>query len=216
MSSKPVLNCDKWSIMHTNIRGFDSKVLSLQTMVDGADIVTINETFLKNNRKLRLPGFTCYNRNRINVHGGGIATCVNNKDAIDTLKVSEGLNEEEFLVTRHGQFATAINVINIYGQQECRTGREKLKESWGNILKEIVKIETKGELIVVIGDLNRHVGDIIEGNEKDKTSFGGQQVKDLIDTGKYTLVNATNKVVGGPYTRYMIPLIPKMRTNNLY
>ena len=116
--------------MHTNIRGYDSKVLSLQTMVDRADIVTINETFLKNYRKLKLPGFTCFNMNRKNVHGGGIATCVRNKDAIHTLKVIEGLDDDEFLVTRHGQFATAINVMNIYGQQECRTGREKLEQNW--------------------------------------------------------------------------------------
>ena len=156
LSSKNVLRCDKWSIMHTNIRGYDSKVLSLQTMVDRADIVKINETFLKNYRKLKLPGFTCFNMNRKNVHGGGIATCVRNKDAIHTLKVIEGLDDDEFLVTRHGQFATAINVMNIYGQQECRTGREKLQQNWDNIMKEIVKIESKGELIVVIGDMNKH------------------------------------------------------------
>jgi hypothetical protein len=46
------------------------------------------------------------------------------------------------------------------------------------------------------------VGDIIEGNETDKVTFGGQLIKDLLDTGKYTLVNATNKVVGGPFTRF--------------
>ena len=69
-------------------------------------------------------------------------------------------------------------------------------------MKEIVKIESKGELIVVNGTMNKHVGDIIEGNETDKVTFGGQLIKDLLDTGKYTLVNATNKVVGGPFTRF--------------
>ena len=93
-------------------------------------------------------------------------------------------------------------MINIYGSQECRTGRDRVQENWGNVLQEVSKIESKGELIVLIGDLNRHVGDIIEGNENDKVSFGGQQIKDLIDTGKYTLVNASKKVIGGPFTRY--------------
>ena len=57
-------------------------------------------------------------------------------------------------------------------------------------------------MIVLIGDLNRHVGDIIEGNDKDRVSFGGQLVRDFIDTGKYILVNASKKVIGGPFTRY--------------
>ena len=55
LSSKTVLNCDKWSIMHTKIRGYDSKVLSLQTMVAMADILTINETFLKNKSEIFIP-----------------------------------------------------------------------------------------------------------------------------------------------------------------
>ena len=54
----------------------------------------------------------------------------------------------------------------------------------------------------MIGDFNRHIGDIIEGNEDGKVSFGGHLVRDLIDTGNYCLVNATEKVIGGPYTRY--------------
>ena len=72
---------------------------------------------------------------------------------------------------------------------------------WANVLAEISKIETKGEFVCLIGDFNRHVGDIIPGN-MNKKSFGGKLVRDLIDTQKYVLVNATKKAVGGPYTRY--------------
>ena len=57
--------CDTRSIMHSNIRGVDSKRLSLKLISDKADVLTLNETFLKNNRKLQLPGFNCYNRNRM-------------------------------------------------------------------------------------------------------------------------------------------------------
>ena len=77
-----------------------------------------------------------------------------------------------------------------------------MQEQWGNILEEVAKIEAKDELICIIGDLNRHVGDIIPGNEKDKVTFGGQLVREFIDTGNYCLVNASDKVIGGPYTRY--------------
>ena len=137
------MKCDMWSLIHTNIRGYDSKALSLHAIVDNADVVTINETFLKNERKLNIPGFTCYNRNRQGVNGGGIATCVKNEDKMNTLKVFEGVNKYEVLITRHSQFETAINVINIYGSQECRTNKEKIQENWGVILQESFKIESK-------------------------------------------------------------------------
>ena len=50
----------------------------------------------------------------------------------------------------------------------------------GVILQEISKIESKDEYICMIGYINRHIGDIIEGNDYDKVSFGGHLVRDLI------------------------------------
>ena len=41
------------------------------------------------------------------------------------------------LVTRHGQFFPAINVINVYGSQERRTEKGTLDNNWGEILNEI-------------------------------------------------------------------------------
>ena len=61
--------------------------------------------------------FYCFTKNRQNAHMGGVATCVREADAPETVKVSEG-KSEEYLVTRHGQFIPALNVINLYGSQE--------------------------------------------------------------------------------------------------
>ena len=115
---------------------------------------------------------------------GGVATCIDNSEAPSCLKVTEGSDDDKFVITRHGQFQTPINIMNIYGETESRS----------------TKLEMKCE-IVVIGDLNKQVGDIIKGNTI-KESFGGKLIKDLIDTKKYILVNATSKVVGGPFTRF--------------
>ena len=70
-----VSKCDMWVIIHLNIRGYDSKALSLHAIANIADVVTINETYLKNNRIL-------------NMH---------------TLKVFEGKDDDEVVITRHGQ-----------------------------------------------------------------------------------------------------------------
>ena len=63
--------CDMWVLVQSNIRGYLSKALSLHAIANDADVVTINETHLKNNKTLNMPGFTCFNRNRQGVNGGG-------------------------------------------------------------------------------------------------------------------------------------------------
>ena len=135
------------------------------------------------------------------MNGGGIATCVQSKDAMHTLKVFEGEDDNEIMITRHSQFVVPINVVNIYGEVESRSTKDKIQDNWSIVLNEVTKIEAKGEYLAIIGDLNKHVGGIINGNENDKISFGGQLVKDMLDTGRYVLVNATEKCKGGPYTR---------------
>ena len=62
------------------------------------------------------------------------------------------------------------------------------------------KVEARKELIVIIGDANRLVGNIIPGNDE-KVSFGGKFIRNLVKTDKYVLVNGTSKVTGGPGTR---------------
>ena len=36
----------------------------------------------------------------------------------------------------------------------------------------------------------------------DKITFGGTLVRELIETGKYAIINNSDKVSGGPFTRY--------------
>ena len=68
------------NIIHTNIRGFQSKTLSLQSVmkVKDADVVTINETQLVGKKKIKIPGYSTLSRNRTGVSGGGIATSFKN------------------------------------------------------------------------------------------------------------------------------------------
>ena len=77
----------------------------------------------------------------------------------------------------------------------------KISENWNTIVTEIMKIEAKGDHFCLIGDLNRHVGKIIPGN-RDKITFGGKKIVEFIQSGNYKMINASDIVVGGPYTRY--------------
>ena len=80
-----------------------------------------------------------------------------------TLKVSEG-KKSEFIITRHGNFEPAVNVINLYGSQESRLSVEEIKEEWEELLDEIARIKSKSEQLVLAGDLNAHIQTIAQGN----------------------------------------------------
>ena len=198
-------DADKLSIYLSNIRGYVSKCVSFQNIISSVkpSVAVLNETHFKFGKKIKIQGYNSLSRNGQNKCMGGISTSIKNQDAMHTLKVKEGSDDYEFLITRHSQFVTPINVFNIYGEQEGRTDKDNIQNRWNRIMSEVVKIEAKNELLVLCGDLNKHVGDVVEGNHS-KVTFGGQLIRDLLSTEKYILVNSnsTNKVEGGPFTRY--------------
>ena len=92
-------------------------------------------------------------------------------------------------------------IINVYGQQEGPSSKDNILKMWDDIMKEVVKIEAKGEHLIILGDLNCHVGDIIEGNDTD-ISVGDILIRNLLLTEHYILANSTDKAEGGPHTRF--------------
>ena len=188
-----------------NIRGANSKKVSLQSIVDdpqvNPDVINLVETNLKKSSKLNIDGYKCFNRNRQNKNMGGVATLVKESDLKDTLKVSEGSGDNEYLVTRHSQFSIPVNIIVVYGEQESRTKAEEVERKWDEVMEEVKKIEAREEACIVLGDFNKAVGNIIPGNNE-KVSFGGNLIRKFIESEKYILVNSSNKTMNGPYTRF--------------
>ena len=113
---------------------------------------------------------------------GGIATAIKNDEFIHALKVKEGETDNEFLITRHGQFVAPINILNIYGQQEGTSNKDDIYRRWESIMTEVTRIEAKGEWLIMLGDFNSHVGDIIDGNHT-VVSTGGQLILNFLQIG---------------------------------
>ena len=88
----------------------------------------------------------------------------------------------------------------MYGEQESRTPSAQIKDHWDELVEEIIKIEAKDEMFILISDLNKQIGDLIEGNNK-KISQGGKLVREFLSSDKYILLNNSEKVDGGPFTR---------------
>ena len=75
-------------ILHTNMDGYISKRESLSIIVKKMlpDIISINETALKGNRKVNMSGYIAHCRNREN-NKGGVATLINESFKSYTLLV---------------------------------------------------------------------------------------------------------------------------------
>ena len=167
------------------------------------NIVTINELGYNKDKKLSIPGYHCYNRNRISQNMGGVATVIRNDEKMFAIKVDEGLDKDEFILTRHCQFSPPINILNIYGEIESRSNKKEIEERWDRVLAIVAGIESRNEALLLIGDMNKAVGNGpfgVAGNS-DKVSFGGKLIHNFLSSGNYRLVNNTSKCQGGPFTR---------------
>ena len=119
------------------------------------------------------------------------------------IKIKEGDNEDEFILVKHEKFKPALNVLSIYGEQEGRSQKAEIFEKWSKILDVIYSVLARVECLIVLGDINKHIGSDLLGvfGNHEKISYGGSLVRDLIEAGDLILVNNTEKSEGVPFTR---------------
>ena len=104
-----------------------------------------------------MKGYTSFNRNRTEGNMGGVVTYTLDNDSPYALKLSEGKEDNEYIVTRHSQFCKPINVINVYGDNESRTSVEIIDRKWEELLKEVSKVEARKEHLNIVDDQNKSV-----------------------------------------------------------
>ena len=61
---------------------------------------------------------------------GGVCTAVTNSLKPHTVKVKEGENKDEYIITRLGHINPAVNIVNIYGGIEDRMEDEEIIGNW--------------------------------------------------------------------------------------
>ena len=165
------------------------------------DIITLNDTNLKGKFKVKVPGYFSYNKNR-EKYKGGVSTIVSNHIKHNTMKVSEGKEGDEYIITRFYHTVPVINLVNIYGQQEGKTDNDEIEKSWHRLMNDVKEIEERKEAILIIGDVNRAIGNDefgVEGN-KPKISYGGHLIRSMIKDRLYIVINNLDIVIGGPWT----------------
>ena len=185
--------------------GYNCKQASIPSILEKLqpDICTWQETGLTGRNQIKINGYHTSLRNRKDFKKmRGVCTAVHKDLKPHTVKVKEGENDEEFIVTRIGHIKPAVNIINVYGKIEDRMESIEVLESWGRIKREVDDIKARNESCVIIGDFNWAIGagkEGVEGN-KPKISPGGKLVRELLEEGEYILANNLKKTMGGPWT----------------
>ena len=189
---------DSLKLLQTNIRGLKSKKASLQLIIEEQrpDLVLVSETLLPAAQRPGVKGMSTFYRSREQKKGGGLLTAVSNSIAKAAVQVYSG--DAEILVTRLEHTSRPVSVISVYGVQEAK--QEEVIKEFDEIVNQMMQAKSRGDLCVVTGDMNRHVGDLIENNDV-RISKGGMLWRDFLTKGEFVMVNAmTEKVQGGPFT----------------
>ena len=147
------------NILHSNCDGYISKKASIENIVNAkdTDVLLLNETALKGKRKVKIKDYFSFSKKREKIKGR-VATVIANHLKPHTVKVTEGKDGDEYLITRLDHVIPAVNIVNIYGHQESRIRKDEITESWLRLIKDLEEIETKGEALLIIGDLVQPVG----------------------------------------------------------
>ena len=134
---------------------------------------------------------------------GGVATLIEDGLKSNTVKITEGDMNDEYIITRIDKCLPALNIVNIYGEQEGRKGRGQVLESWTRLRNDLDRIKMKGEFCLIARDFNKKVGNDelgVRGNHPEVT-FGGELVRELVASEEFILVNNSEVARGGPFTR---------------
>ena len=190
-------------MIQTNCDGFTSKKESFDNIVkdENPDIIVINDTALKGTRKVKIPKYFSYTKNS-EENKGGVATVVANYLKPNTVKVAEGKEGDEYVITRFDNTVPAINLINIYGEQEGRSLVDGIEKRWLRLESDIEEIESRNEAVMIMGDMNRAIGNGELGIKdiKDKISKEGKMIRDLINEKPCTILNNLDAAKDGPWT----------------
>ena len=193
------------TIYNNNLNGYNGKKASIAELLNvlQPSIVTFQETAVTGSNVIKQKNYLCFQRNRKGLKKmGGVATFVANELKQNVVKIKEGLETDEYLITRLDHVSPPINILNVYGGQESRMTRQEILDNWMRIKAEISEIKDREEGLILIGDLNRAIGSDalgIRGNHA-TVSYGGTLVRELLEDEDYCLANNLDLVEGGPFT----------------
>ena len=160
-------------------------------------MVTIVETHLsEQDRTEEIPGYKMIRRERNNKEKGGII--IYYKNALEytlTLIPTTKELEENTVWLRLANSRIKIKIGVIYMPQESTTSKGELQDIYNKIASEIETSLTAGEKMLLVGDFNCKVGNIVPCNNV-IVSKGEKMLTKMMTKYNLNLANATDKCIG--------------------
>ena len=89
----------------------------------------------------------------------------------------------------------AIRVGVIYAPQESRTSKDKYKEMYKSIGEQILLAKQNNQKLMMLGDFNCKIGQVIKGNNAE-ISMAGKMFNKMIEKNKLLVLNSMDSCVG--------------------
>ena len=187
---------------HANMGGWASKRHVLSNIICSSefDVLAITETHTSTN-KMSIPGFKFFSRSRSvgSNSKGGVALGIRDELKEYAVKVFEGEGSNEVLMVKLTCFKPAVVFGVAYGNQEGTTPPDVIRNNIKNTMTAIERFQDQGLKVVLVGDLNLHVGAAVEGND-DRVSKGGEYLIDLCN--ELDLEIANNRATQQSHTHF--------------
>ena len=188
---------DQISIMHMNIRGIKSKVRDINSLAEEMqfDIMIFSETKLCNEEKRNIRGYKslCLNRT---TRAGGVA--VYYKENMDVQLVKRNAECETLWVKIKGKTEDLV-IGGIYSPCENNISKAGISDFVRELEKDLLEIkENVTNNILMVGDMNAHVGNDDEGIKEndEKIGINGKEYRRFWKERDLTLCNNTDTCKG--------------------
>ena len=185
----------KTKIMMVNIRGIQSKIETLKSIIEEEEptILILMETM--SNEEQDIPGYKSKVMNTREDGWGGIMIIAKTEisNLIQVKREERKEAEMIFVQVTCGRNNMTIGII--YAPQENQVNKQQVNEMYETIEEEIQKAKDEKQVVMIVGDLNCKVGEIIKGNRKEVTK-GGRRLIKLKDEMDMTIMNAEDNCKG--------------------
>ena len=187
--------------MLNNTRGYKSKEVMTKRIIDEEKpvLIALVETKLEEAENIDIDGYEVMRTDREG-DGGGVLIAYKNCLKHVTVCVSEYRKHDcEMNWHRIDNGTIKMRIGIIYMPQESRTKLAVLQEIYKEIETEIVAAISQGDSLLIMGDMNCKVGNIIPGNKEEITK-GGRLLLKMIKKHGLGIVNA-DECCEGLWTR---------------
>ena len=187
-------------VYYANLRGLSSKLSSLKECIENykPHLFCLTETKLDTDVKVEIEGYQLYHKNKKKGEGGII---IGVSEVIQHLTVEIERQDEDFesLWILLSNEVTKIRIGCIYAPQESRTSKKVYETMYRHIKNHFLEAKKKDEKILVTGDFNCKIGNIIKDNKEEVTK-SGRLMRDMVLKQGMKILNS-NPRCKGKWTR---------------